>query len=180
MRRIISIDPGLSKVAFAVWDPETGELDYAGLARTVFPAGMERAEKWREMAWQVDNELGLSEVGLEDSLVLEIPQIYPGPRAEDPNDLIDLAGVLGAICGKMQDGQVEWSPLPREWKGQLPKEITQQRVDLRLSQGEKNKIIWPIKSLCHNVYDAIHLGIVYLEREGLREISLPQRYPNKG
>lgn len=177
MKKVISIDPGLNRVAYAEWDPETGDLLRAGLVSCDYEVGMERAEKWREMAWRVDDVLGLSN-GDEIWLVIEVPQVYPGPREEDPNDLIDLAGVLGAIVGKILVGYVEWSPLPREWKGQLPKRVTKQRVDDRLKVGETEVIEWPVERLKHNVYDAIHLGIVYLEREGFREIPLPQRYPS--
>lgn len=176
--RVISIDPGLEKVAWAEWDFETGKLVEAGLIQRKAEVGEERAEKWRKMAYQVDYLL----FKLEDReilLVIEIPQVYSGPREEDPNDLIDLAGVVGAITGKIINGHVEWSPTPREWKGQIKKEISKQRVDQRLSQDEKAKILWPIKSLAHNVYDALHLGIVYLEREGLRDRQVTQLYPKK-
>lgn len=180
MRRVISIDPGLNRVAYAIWDVETGKLVCAGLAEIDYEVGTERAEKWRMMGQLVDDELGLSSGLAEDTwLVVEVPQVYGGPRNEDPNDLIDLAGVLGSIIGRMNEGHVEWSPVPRDWKGQAPKRVTQQRVDERLGPDETITIEWPIKSLCHNVYDAIHLGIVYLEREGFREIPLPVRYPNK-
>lgn len=164
--KIVSVDPGLAKVALAIWNRNTFELERACLVQHSHEVGTERVQKWRDMAYWVNVEVGdLGEV----DLVMEVPQIYGGPRAEDPNDLLDLAGVLGAIASSFAIAEVQWSPLPREWKGQLPKEITQKRVDAKLSPMEKAKIQWPIKSLAHNVYDAIHLGIVYLEREGLRE-----------
>lgn len=101
------------------------------------------------------------------SLIMEIPQIYVGPKT-NPNDLLDLAGVQGAIAGATM-APVEWSPLPREWKGQLPKEVSVARVEAKLSTPEKTLIEWPAKHLKHNVYDALHLGLVFLEREGLRK-----------
>lgn len=188
MRRAISIDPGLNWVSFAIWELETGLLMRAGLVKCEYEVGTERAEKWRLMALAVDEELGLSNgLAEETRLILEIPQVYDQTKnkdkkghARDPNDLIDLAGVLGAIVGRCDENTtVEWSPVPRDWKGQIPKHVTQQRVDGRLQEGETETIEWPIASLKHNVYDALHLGIVYLEREGLREIPLPRRYPNK-
>lgn len=167
--KIVSIDPGLEKVALAIWDPaDNFSLEYACLTRCEHPVGMERAQKWLEMASCVQAELH-ERLGSPLDLVVEIPQVYPGVRNEDPNDLIDLAGVLGAIIGALGNVSVEWSPKPREWKGQLPKKVTKQRVDAKLVASEKASILWPIQSLAHNVYDAIHLGIVYLEREGLRE-----------
>lgn len=184
MRKVISIDPGLARVAYAIWEPETGKLLRAGLVRKDHEVATERAQKWADMAWAVDDELDLGS-GDEIWLVLEVPQIYKETQnrdkkghGRDPNDLIDLAGVLGALAGKLVVGHVEWSPLPREWKGQLPKAISKMRVDEKLSAAEKETVEWPsVKEFHKDVYDAIHMGIVYLEREGLREIPLPVRYP---
>ena len=167
MTKTISIDPGFEKVAFAVWD-DAGKLRSAGLVIYRHGPGKERVEKWRNIAEATALTTGLS-MG-DNRLVAEIPQVYRDKKS-DPNDLIDLAGVVGALAGKLS-GTVEWSPVPREWKGQTPKIVTQARVKKRLSPEEWARVDWPIPSLCHNVYDAIHLGLVYLEREGIR--SLPK------
>lgn len=179
--KILSVDPGLSKVAYAIWSNEHDsdlwyELEQGGLAVLAHEVGTERVQKWADMACAF-REMIPAICG-DYLLVIETPQVYGGPRDEDPNDLIDLAGVVGAIAATV-GGPVEWSPKPREWKGQAPKEISRQRVDNRLTEAEKSRIRWPIKSLRHNVYDALHLGLVYLEREGLRKRPLPQRYPGK-
>lgn len=174
---ILSIDPGKTKVAYARWDRETGQLLSAGLVIRKTQVAEERVDQWRQMAktfWVCIDPLG--KLNFYD-LVVEIPQVYTGPQDEDRNDLVDLAGVVGAISAHTLIESVEWSPLPRDWKGQIPKEVTQKRVNKRLSDAEKGLVKWPIKSLAHNVYDALHLGIVYLEREGLREIPVPDRYP---
>ncbi len=169
MNHTVAIDPGLEKVAYSIWLPD-GSLGLAGLVQCEHEVGMERGAKWKAMGYWTCLALeGFCRSDID--LVIEVPQVYSGPRKEDPNDLIDLAGVLGAIVGGLTFGHVEWSPTPREWKGQLPKEISRARVDSKLKPEEKTRIIWPIKSLCHNVYDALHLGIVYLEREGLRDFS---------
>lgn len=169
--RIASIDPGLAKVAVAIWNSERDfALEWAGLVLCDHSPGTERAQKWREMAEAVFPWLWMHG-GEPLDMVVEVPQVYGGVHKEDPNDLLDLTGVLGAIVGGQACNSVAWSPLPREWKGQLPKEITQSRVDAKLSALEKSCIEWPIKSLRHNVYDAIHLGIVHLEREGLRTFA---------
>ncbi len=175
MTKIVSVDPGLAKVAFASWDPETGQLLEAGLVVHKHEIATERVQKWKDMAWWTCMVAGLDRCDID--LVIEVPQVYAGARDEDPNDLIDLAGVVGAIASSIILGSVQWSPLPREWKGQIPKKVTKQRVDKRLSDAEKALIKWPSASLAHNVYDALHLGIVYLEREGLRKIPLSDKYP---
>lgn len=170
-----SIDPGKHACGVAVWKTDTGQLIWAGWVKNPFKnePGKERAERWGDMGRMVAASLGrftqyaASNVRL--SLVLEIPQVYDGYGDEDKNDLIDLAGVQGAIVGSLgAKAEVEWSPVPREWKGQLPKEISEARVEAKLSEEEKSRIEWPAKSYRHNVYDALHLGLVHLEREGLR------------
>lgn len=185
-RYYVSVDPGKHACGVAVWDEDTaGQLIWAGYVKNHFKdePGKERAERWGDMAREVVSMMkwavmkSLNSNLLRDtkfSLILEIPQVYEGPQDEDRNDLIDLAGVQGAVVGAMgNDADVEWSPQPREWKGQIPKEVTQKRVDKRLSAAEQGKIEWPAKSLKHNVYDALHMGLVFLEKQGIR--SLPQQ-----
>jgi hypothetical protein len=161
----LSIDPGKFKVAYALWRDD-GALGYAGLVQAKTFAFLPRAESWKVVAEHFWRTLDMA-TDLE--VIVEIPQVYDGPQEEDRNDLIDLAGVVGAIVANKRVDSVIWSPLPREWKGQLPKEITQKRVDQKLSDEEKKRIIWPAKSLRHNTYDAIHLGLTYLEKKGLRQ-----------
>jgi len=173
MSYIASVDPGKHACGVAVWmAPNSSQgiyqLLWAGYVKNPFKSepGKERAERWGDMARMIAGVLGRwKEWGV--SLVLEIPKVYPGIHDEDPNDLIDLAGVQGAIVGAT-GFPVEWSPLPQEWKGQLPKEVSERRVESKLQPEEKKRIEWPAKRLCHNVYDALHLGLVHLEREGLR------------
>jgi hypothetical protein len=168
MSRLVSIDPGKHACSIACWHDYT--LVHAAWIENLFrrDQGKERADSWGDLGKRVADVIG-TELGSSApiSLIVEVPQIYPGPRREDPNDLIDLAGVLGAIIGVTR-ASVVWSPFPRQWKGQAPKEVTQQRVEAKLSDLEKGMIEWPASRLRHNVYDAIHLGIVYLERQGLR------------
>jgi hypothetical protein len=171
MPNVISIDPGKRKVAYAVWDYDTGSLLRAGLVTHDPSPGDERAQQWKDIAYWTELAAGLGRI--DNRLVIEIPQVYEGYQDEDKNDLIDLAGVVGALSAHVW-GRVEWSPTPREWKGQLPKAITQKRVDAELNDAEKALIEWPAKNLRHNVYDALHLGLTYLKREGIR---LPDRYP---
>jgi hypothetical protein len=173
MKKIVSVDPGKLGCGVAIWS-EFGsygiQVLWAGYVKNpeANELGIERVELWRAMGNAV--RAVVYPFANPASLVLEIPQVYDGPRPEDPNDLIDLGGVQGAIACAC-NWPVEWSPVPREWKGQLPKEVSQKRVDKKLAPEEKERISWPIKTLRHNVYDALHLGIVYLEREGLREFA---------
>lgn len=170
---IISIDPGKHQIAYAAWN--------AGDFNTLYEAGaisnpakaiakIERVEAWARMAEQVCASFGVRKI-FPSQLVTEIPAVRQrGSGKGDPNDLIDLAGIVGAIVGglrvKFPESVVKWSPLPEQWKGQLPKSVTKDRVDAALSDFEKTRIQWSGEK--HNIYDAIHLGLVYLHKVGLR------------
>jgi hypothetical protein len=173
--KLLSVDPGKRKIAYAIWDRATGKLLEAGLVTRDPEVGEECVEHWKRIVESVWLTLGTLEVF---DLVIEVPQVYTEVSDKDKNDLLDLAGVVGGIASSEQVASVEWSPKPREWKGQAPKSVTITRVDKRLSPEERARIIWPtVKKLHQDVYDAIHLGLTYLEREGLREIPVPERYP---
>lgn len=157
----LSVDPGKHDCGLALWD-DTGGLVRAGFVQTPH-GGTQRVAIWTGTANAVLAWLR----NCKPDLILEIPQVYGGPRSNDPNDLLDLAGVQGAVAA-LVGGTVLWSPLPREWKGQLPKAVSQARVNAALSDAEKARILWPTASLRHNVFDALHLGIVYLQRHRVR------------
>jgi len=170
----VAIDPGKNACGLSAWKGDNFNLEFAELVKNPFVKTLskQRAQKWGDMGKEVARVL-YKTFGLDNgkiSLILEIPQIYEGYQEEDKNDLLDLAGVQGAIVAAT-GAEVAWCPTPREWKGQLKKEITQKRVDDKLSHSELNSVKWPSPSLRHNVYDAIHLGIVWLERQGLREFT---------
>ncbi len=158
-----------------------GQLHWAGLVKnpSIAADGPERGEIWLEMAKAVKETLERCNpegYRAHIRLVSEIPIVRQrGSGKGDPNDLIDLAGVVGAICGALGSSNhflldVEWTPIPEQWKGQLPKEVSKQRVDAALSPEEFSRVEWPAEKLKHNVYDAIHLGLTHLKREGLRVV----------
>lgn len=101
-------------------------------------------------------------------IVVEIPKIRQrGSGKGDPNDLIDVAGVAAMCVANLKNSIgafVAWAPLPEEWKGQLPKEISLSRVQEKLSKAEKDTVEETPPGLMHNVIDAIHLGLVHFKR----------------
>jgi hypothetical protein len=96
--------------------------------------------------------------------VVELPQVYTVTKSKgDPNDLVQLAAVVGGLCVAFKDAnQVVY--LPAEWKGQAPKEIIHARAAARLSPEEQGRISCRRKSLLHNVLDATALGLKFLGR----------------
>ena len=102
----------------------------------------------------------------ESVCVIELPQIYPGQQQKgDQNDLITLAVAVGRYveiakaCG-FQTRLVK----PREWKGQLPKDVCWSRVKDTLSFEELARIPKLPKSRAHNMHDAIGIGTWFLKR----------------
>ncbi len=155
---ILAIDPGLRHCGLAVFNPLGGELVFATLVRNP-ELKLRGPRAWLEMAEAV--ELVLKMAGFKAStLVLEVPQVYFGRSVG--SDLIELAGVDGAICYAVNPDEV-FGYLPREWKGQVPKEIHNERVLKSLSPGERALLPKLPKSLAHNVTDAVGLGRFHID-----------------
>ena len=171
---IISIDPGLNHVAVALWS-DRGTLLHASLVRNPDTRNkkLPRPERWAIMASAVVRKISSMPTVAYDphqslGLVVEIPKVRQrGSGKGDPNDLIDVAGVAAAIVAAFKataGAFVAWAPLPEEWKGQLPKEVSLARVQEKLTSAEKATVEDPPPGLYHNVIDAIHLGIVHFKR----------------
>lgn len=157
---LVSIDPGVRLCGVAVF--EDGELASAWLSKS---------SGWRTMAYCVVSDLQKRyplEVLEPGRLVIEKPQIYTQNKLKgDPNDLIDLACVVGAL-GVLMIRQELTTYLPRQWKGQVPKHVMIERIKGKLSEDERKRIELPsAKSLQHNVWDAVGIGLHH-ERKARR------------
>lgn len=101
-------------------------------------------------------------------IVIERPQIYKGPLQKgDPNDLTPLALLAGCLFARLGYGDQRWI-YPREWKGQLDKDVCAARVQNALSEVETVVLAEGLKklrkTLHHNVLDAVGLGLWALGR----------------
>ena len=152
---LLSVDPGLRSCGIATWD-HGGRLERAMLILN--PNGAE----WVSMVGAVT---GL--VGTNYRLVIELPQVYVASRSKgDPNDLILLAGLVGSFAHRFAAGGYTLIK-PAQWKGQTPKAITEERARKRLTPEELARVQFPkAKSLRHNVWDAIGIGLKHLSRQG--------------
>jgi len=163
---LCAIDPGLRHCSWSVFSNATGQLLGAGLVKNPTKTGG-GPEAWRSMAAELYAHVKARH-GLVGQLVLEGQQIYQvGHRAgkigADPNDLLELAGVCGALCVVFEVAEAS-RVMPRQWKGTTDKTICQLRVTKRLSDLESVAISWPGRAgkdsaLAHNVYDAIGIGL---------------------
>lgn len=158
-----SIDPGLNHCGIAVW--MNGGLFKAGLVKAKsakkdiaarIRAMTKALDDWEFVVWgELYNQY--TNVG-PGCRVSELPQVYPGPRTiGDPNDLIALALVVGAI-------DPDHLYKPREWKGNVPKDVMIKRIQSKLSADERRKVNLPSPALAHNVWDAVGIGLHHLKR----------------
>jgi hypothetical protein len=158
---LVSIDPGLECPAAACFS--SGKLVATAHAVLLTKAG------WREAARHLNKALGQIPNQHDHVLVVELPQVYrTGLRKGDPADLVDLAAMAGAMVG-MLDYRVEKLVVyqPHDWKGNLKKAECERRVRARLSPEELAAVTLPErKALAHNVWDAVGIGLRYLNRFG--------------
>lgn len=140
-RRFVSIDPGVRLCGLAAWID--GKLHYARLDSCI-------------AYWSSDW-----------ALAIEKPQVYVQSKLKgDPNDLIDLAIAVGKISTRFSEVVMY---RPAQWKGQVPKDIMTERIKLKLSNRELDLVDLPAKSLQHNVWDAIGIGLHHLKVTGVRK-----------
>lgn len=117
--------------------------------------------------------LGIVETGIRlapwshlrpDVIVWEMPQIYGKGKAR-PMDILHFAVVGGVIAAKVAEGAKIVEVLPREWKGQRPKYVTQRLVDKdsRVDNTLLETAEVP-KRYQGDMYDAIGIGLWYLDQ----------------
>lgn len=153
-RALIAIDPGVHMAGVACFEDST--LVWAELMKGT---GDGLPEKLRQALIDI---LGGA---FEDAeLAIEVPQAYHRHSSQkgDQNDLIALAFSAGEMAGRLCLPTTRY--LPREWKGQAPKDVVTARTRARLTEVELSRIALPAKSLQHNVWDAIEIGLHHLGR----------------
>lgn len=165
---VLAIDPGLRGCGAAVFRLSDGSL--IGCEHVLSGSDGDRAAAWIPMAQAV--AMWVSKFGGRTArLVIEQPFVYPrGPSGKkagtDPNDLIQLAAVVGALVGRFAylSAPAVKIYLPAEWKGQLPKSVCHDRARKRLSEQESLCLPKLSASRLHNALDAMALGLVDLGR----------------
>lgn len=160
---LLSVDPGLVCCGWAYW--LDSKLVRCGLSRT--------KEKTLEARVQAHSSVFSARFGAGTLLVIEKPEIYQQRFMKgDPRDLANLAIVVGGIIAAFL-GASSYTHFPKEWKGQLPKEVSERRTLSKLSEKEKKVLKKPEVygepktaplSLLHNMVDAVGLGLWKLQR----------------
>jgi len=121
MPTLLTIDPGLRACGVALF--EDGELLRAGAVRG--PREGRGAPVWAALSAGVEAWLGAQAPGV---VVVEQMQVHVRGKA-DPDDLLELAAVGGAIIGRLAAvGWVVESARAATWSGQVPSEIRRTRT----------------------------------------------------
>lgn len=101
------------------------------------------------------------------NVVIEKPQIYKQQLWKgDPNDLVEVAIVVGKYIQLFEECDIVETVYPRLWKGQRPKAVDNNYTLSILSDGERdifNNVDIP-RHLQHNIIDAIGIGLWKLGR----------------
>lgn len=148
---ILAVDPGLRACGVSLWDYDyrNGGLVRASLVRS--PEKVLRGPgAWEAMARAVREEYPFDL----DALVVEVPQydartVGNGATA----DVFEIFGVAINLVGIFRSVSV--LPTVRQWKSNLPKEVTQARLFSVLSDDECANI----ETDDHNCLDGAALGL---------------------
>lgn len=167
---LLSVDPGIGGCGCALWEgPKLLRAAYVGNEVADGHKG-DLYERARGMAQSVAH--WVQEPEIIGHAVIELPQTYGGRAAKgDTNDLIALATVCGALAATFAEAVLS-CVVPREWKGNTPKEVTSARVLEAFSDDEvaQSVISMPrAKGLRHNVYDGIGIGLWWLKKQKVRK-----------
>lgn len=146
MGMFYSVDPGKKQSAVACF--KNGELIAAYFAH--------------------QTSIKLTDEKLRGEVVMEVPVVYPGSDT-NPNDLVDITAAGMGVAAQLSLPLTRIRQVkPAEWKGQVPKKITQQRIERLLTQAERIRLgqcLSPVKSgLRHNLWDAVGIGLFALKR----------------
>lgn len=149
---ILCIDPGVRAAGVALFDDK--ELTTAWLAE---------GKDWEDTADSVMRKLPVNSC-LVQEVVVEHMQIYKQTGLAQANDLITVSMMAGRVTGLFSGWASAKSYLPRDWKGQVPKDIMVKRVEKVISKEELKRVDWPSADKRHNVWDAISIGLFRVGR----------------
>jgi hypothetical protein len=153
---IICIDPGSKKAGVSLFE-EDGTLMTAWLA-----VGAD----WRETADNIMRKMPVSMCRV-NSVVVERMQYYEGSDVP-VEDLITLSLMAGRVTGLFSGwvGENTFTYLPKQWKGQVPKDIMIARIISKLTPAEVRRVQLPKTKVGQkDVWDAVGIGLHHLRKK---------------
>ena len=163
--KTVAIDPGFRDCGVAVFDD--GLLFSCNHVKSSATALVE-AVQFTETARSVVTYVESLKIGNSFDLVIEYPQQYA--RSPAPRESVQkLVGVIGGLVSQFHQitgglGVKVSTYKPREWKGQVPKNVMFNRIISRLSESELERLPSISKTRLSHVYDAIGIGLHHTGR----------------
>lgn len=127
--RLISIDPSINNLGIAVWDVLDKKLLAHALMHPERGKRLNEFDKSLSMLNQIKT-LWIQEYSV-NRMILEIPEYWAvgGFQARETGSMSKLMFVCGMIYSLKNDLEELKLVTPREWKGQLPKEVVANRLE---------------------------------------------------
>lgn len=149
MRTIIAVDPSINTCGFAIF--VGGKLHKYELIRPK-ATSEDFVEKGRSVFWQIRQKLTKVTNYI---IVLEMPEYWKvaGYAARESGSFFKLAVVVGMIATLPNVVVVT----PSQWKGQMTKEVTKNRLQRKYTDIE-------FDNMDNNIVDAIGIGDWYLSK----------------
>lgn len=160
MKLVLSIDPGTRGCGCAWWVGED-----LLCARYVLGASGGRETgpaEWMATVRAVEKASASALDGLRpEVVVVERMQVYTRGKG-DPRDLLALSAIGGGLFRAFGEAEPV-GPLPREWKGQVPREVMGNRVEQKVrDRGWWARVAEPTrKTQLNDVMHAVGLGLWY-------------------
>lgn len=168
---ILVCDPGIRGCGVALLSLEK-KLKACAHVKNPMKTGNGIAEVL-SMASAVEGWVRCVSDGRIEHFVGEFPQVYTASKSKgDNNDLLPLVGVVCSVATILGVPVTQY--YPREWKGQMTKEATLERVYDRLDVTEASILSAAMrdagKSLAHNVVDAVGISLFHSGRFAPRKV----------
>lgn len=130
LRAVMGIDPSINVMGYALVTKDA--IIYSGTLRAPEDVKTQHlASRVQYMLWSLRNVMN---EGKPDEVVVERPKMWGGKVSEGANNsesLLILSTMVGALVGMFYEASPDLPvrlPTPSNWKGDLPKHITQRKV----------------------------------------------------
>lgn len=156
--RLMSIDASINNLGMAIWDMGSKTLL---LWKLVHPKVDKRKNEYEKSLSMSDQLREWARAYVVNHTILEVPEHWSvgGYEARETGSIAKLCFVCGLIYGMQYDMETFELVIPREWKGQLPKDVMANRLqnDYIKYGIDMNGSVTGTK-LNENVADAIGIG----------------------
>lgn len=157
MSYLLAIDPSINNCGVAVFNKKTKQLEDAVLVHP--DKSVTQNGEWYDKAYSIYTKVNtIREKCKVTTIAIERPDHWnvAGFAARESGSIEKLAFLVGLIYS-MRDSISDFKVfLPREWKGQLSKDVVRNRLTAAYTKEKYSKKEWAI--LDHNILDAIAIG----------------------